>query len=168
MRALTLTQPWASLIAIGSSTVETRSWRTEYRGPLAIHAAKGFPREAAELCATEPFASALAAAGIEGAADLPRGAVIALCALLEVVPIPGERAFLRTLRDEYRHPNPAWEIAFGDYSRGRFAWRLADVCALAKPLACRGMLGLWTVGPAIAAKARAQCADGRRMLQSIQ
>ena len=37
-RALTLHQPWASLIALGVKTIETRSWSTPYRGPLAIHA----------------------------------------------------------------------------------------------------------------------------------
>ncbi len=37
-RALTLWQPWASLIAIGAKTIETRSWSTAYRGPLLIHA----------------------------------------------------------------------------------------------------------------------------------
>ena len=32
-------QPWASLIAgYGRKTIETRTWRTRYRGPLAIHA----------------------------------------------------------------------------------------------------------------------------------
>lgn len=39
MKALTLHQPWSSLVAIGVKTVETRSWGTTYRGPLAIHAA---------------------------------------------------------------------------------------------------------------------------------
>lgn len=43
MKALTLHQPWASLIALGVKTVETRSWSTAYRGPLAIHAAKRKP-----------------------------------------------------------------------------------------------------------------------------
>ena len=40
MRAFTLTQPWASLIAIGLKMHETRSWRTSYRGPLLIHASR--------------------------------------------------------------------------------------------------------------------------------
>lgn len=39
MKALTLWQPWASLVALGVKTIETRSWSTGYRGPLAIHAA---------------------------------------------------------------------------------------------------------------------------------
>lgn len=38
MKALTIRQPWASLIAHGVKTIETRSWSTKYRGPLAIHA----------------------------------------------------------------------------------------------------------------------------------
>lgn len=38
MKAITLHQPWASLISIGVKTIETRSWATSYRGPIAIHA----------------------------------------------------------------------------------------------------------------------------------
>lgn len=38
MKALSLRQPWASLIADGHKTIETRTWRTRYRGSLAIHA----------------------------------------------------------------------------------------------------------------------------------
>lgn len=38
MKAITLHQPWASLVAEGVKTIETRSWSTKYRGPLVIHA----------------------------------------------------------------------------------------------------------------------------------
>lgn len=38
MKALTICQPHASLVGIGVKPVETRSWSTKYRGPLAIHA----------------------------------------------------------------------------------------------------------------------------------
>ena len=38
MKALTIQQPWASVITMGVKTIETRSWSTKYRGPLAIHA----------------------------------------------------------------------------------------------------------------------------------
>jgi len=41
MKALTISQPFASLIASGSKFVENRTWPTSYRGPLAIHAGKG-------------------------------------------------------------------------------------------------------------------------------
>ena len=39
MRALSIRQPWASLVARGLKTVEVRSWSTPYRGPLLICAA---------------------------------------------------------------------------------------------------------------------------------
>ncbi len=44
IRGLTLTKPWATLVALGHKRIETRSWSTVYRGPIAIHAAKGLPR----------------------------------------------------------------------------------------------------------------------------
>lgn len=40
---LTLHQPWATLIALGAKTVETRGWPTKYRGPIAIHAGLARP-----------------------------------------------------------------------------------------------------------------------------
>ncbi|MFL5577327.1 MAG: ASCH domain-containing protein [Gemmatimonadaceae bacterium] len=54
MKALTLTQPWATLVAIGAKTIETRSWPTHYRGEVAIHAAKGFPDWARQIVDGEP------------------------------------------------------------------------------------------------------------------
>lgn len=43
MRALTMQLPFGGLIAEGTKTVETRSWSTKYRGPLAIHNGKSWP-----------------------------------------------------------------------------------------------------------------------------
>lgn len=43
MKAISLWQPWASLVALGVKTIETRSWSTKYRGPLTIHAAARRP-----------------------------------------------------------------------------------------------------------------------------
>ena len=45
MRALTLHQPYASFIALGVKHIETRSFKTNYRGPLAIHAGKRRPKQ---------------------------------------------------------------------------------------------------------------------------
>lgn len=145
MRVLTLTQPWASLVAIGAKQFETRSWGTSFRGRLAIHAAKGFPRWAQALCYQEPFRSSLLADGMElfvqpdeqreypAVSTLPRGQIIAMCHLVSAVPIEkspwviGER-----------------EAAFGEYRAGRFVWYLDDVRRFAEPIPARGKLGLWT------------------------
>ena len=45
MKTLTVRQPWAWLIVHGYKTVENRSWSTNYRGSLLIHAAKAVDRE---------------------------------------------------------------------------------------------------------------------------
>lgn len=49
MKAISLTQPWATAIAVGVKQWETRSWPTGFRGPVAIHAAKGMPKWAKEF-----------------------------------------------------------------------------------------------------------------------
>ena len=48
MKALSVKQPWASMIATGAKTIETRVWQTDYRGDLLIVSTKkpelpGFP-----------------------------------------------------------------------------------------------------------------------------
>lgn len=40
MKALSIKQPWAHLISVGMKTIETRTWKTDYRGPLLIVASK--------------------------------------------------------------------------------------------------------------------------------
>lgn len=46
MKTLTLKQPWASLIANGYKKYEFRTWKTNYRGPILIHAGKGIEKDA--------------------------------------------------------------------------------------------------------------------------
>ena len=62
IKAITLLQPYAALVAIGAKTIETRSWYTPYRGPLAIHAGKG--RDFLYLCQSEPFRAGRSLHGI--------------------------------------------------------------------------------------------------------
>jgi len=50
MKAITVYQPWAQLLAIGAKKYETRGWATQYRGPIAIHAGmKSFDKTLDEL-----------------------------------------------------------------------------------------------------------------------
>lgn len=41
MKAISLWPPYASFIVAGLKRIETRSWKTSYRGPIAIHQTKG-------------------------------------------------------------------------------------------------------------------------------
>lgn len=159
MRTITLTQPWATLVAIGAKQIETRSWSTAYRGPLAIHAAKGLGPVGGksgylEFCtANEYVYAALHNAGLvpfEWDADallaLPFGKIVAVCELVECKPTGSIHEHFEAWHVEGRRK--LWfltdqERAMGDYSRGRFAWLLDGISMLAKPVPAKGGLGLW-------------------------
>ena len=127
MKGRSMTEPWATLVAVGAKRFETRSFPVSYRGPLAIQAAKRFPPECRELVHTEPFRSVL------GAPIWHLGRILAVVDLVDCVRITSSNA---PDGDEY---------AFGDYTPGRFMWRLDNVRRLPAPIPCKGALGLWAV-----------------------
>lgn len=95
MKALTLTQPWASLVALGVKSIETRSWATNYRGPIAIHAAKGHPFKRGERfnigafeveCAQNGAGLLLRGDSLSWPYRLPLGCIVATCHLAHVMP----------------------------------------------------------------------------------
>lgn len=146
MKCLTLHQPWATLVAIGAKKIETRSWYTQYRGPLAIAAAKKLPPDAPYYCYGKHFDDAL----IEGfcmpnnivpskmVERLPLGSILCIADLYHVEPITPENA----------PPEP--ERSFGNYDLSdgpRFAWHLRNVVVLPEPIPCRGLQRLWTPPP---------------------
>lgn len=111
MKALTLRQPWASLVALGVKTIETRGWSTSYRGPLAIHAAAtvtglrsiefdyedgwavgqldGDERRSYCWQRIDGEMRVQLYDNGDGPHPLPLGAVVATCTLVDVVPIVG-------------------------------------------------------------------------------
>lgn len=147
MKALTLTQPWATLVAIGTKRFETRSWSTDYVGPIAIHAAKtglDLPAEIGgwtattvddewRLFAPEPHS--------EEWVPIPLGAVVATARLVAVRRIT-QRFGTWTWIDGYGVA-PEEELPFGDYSVGRYVWILHDVVPLQVPIPAKGRQGLW-------------------------
>jgi hypothetical protein len=145
MKALTLTQPWATLVAIGAKRIETRSWSTKYRGPLAIHAAKGFPKWAREFTMKPVCYQAVKGHGIGSPDGYPTGVVLATCDLVDCLPteatccIPG-------VFDDFPELNTPLEREFGDYSAGRYGWVLENVRQLQVPVPAKGSLGLWEWG----------------------
>ena len=169
MKVLTLHQPWASLIAVGAKTLETRSWSTKYRGPLAIHAGKarptihslpGFTDVTGELIAENfPLAWLDLRTHPHPLVPLPLGAVVAVCDLVDVVPMvgpqgdptlnessglwlecqwsPGELTLWSGEADE----DVSDQLPYGDFGPGRFAWLLDNVRQVA-PVQMKGAQGL--------------------------
>lgn len=122
LRAITLRQPWATLVAIGAKRIETRSWATTYRGPLAIASAKAFPGEEAALCARDPFRGVLTAAGYTSWARLPLGAFLAVVTLADIHQIDTSSGNCPQWADLADHEP---ERSFGGYDEGRFMWLLS-------------------------------------------
>jgi len=124
MRALSLTQPWATAVARELKRWETRSWPTHFRGEVCIHAAKGFPGWAKEFAREENLT------------DLPLGAIVCVATLTEC------RQTTPLLLSELSEQEQKW----GDYAPGRYAFKLENIRALTRPVWARGALGIWAVG----------------------
>jgi hypothetical protein len=131
VKAISLHQPYATLVAIGFKHIETRSWRTLHRGPLAIQASLVVPPEMEALWRRPAVRAALEAAGYSDPEALPLGAVVALCRLTDCTPVGA----LLPLRDG--------EGLVGDFTPGRFGWCLEDVQRLCRPIPVSGRLGVW-------------------------
>src|SRR5258708_2933373 len=135
MKALSVNQPYATLILAGAKEYETRSWTTNHRGRLAIHASKTIPLDIHFICMEEPFQTALQAAGFASAAGLPRGVLLGTVELIDV--IPTQDLDLTLLSES--------EQAFGDFRPGRFAWRLANPQFFDTPFKCSGKRGIFEI-----------------------
>lgn len=144
MKAITLWQPWASLVATGAKKIETRGWPTKYRGPLAIHAAQKWNEELESLLSYWEFQGGLAPlvgkpldltgntwAGVQ-AKHLPKSVIVCTCNLIDCIPTDN-----LTLK-EIRH-----EQYFGDFTPGRFGWILDNIKPLEKPIPAKGSQGFW-------------------------
>ncbi|MGD1908186.1 MAG: ASCH domain-containing protein [Leptolyngbyaceae cyanobacterium] len=152
MRIITLWQPWASLIAFGVKRFETRSWGTQYRGKLAIHAAKRPMRgefESLSKKVKETTGKSLeyhAFRNCYWSDPFPLGRIVAICNLSNCYQM------VDTSKDDPRIDveNPIYlftkngplETLLGHWESGRFAWELSDVMELAEPIPYRGGQGL--------------------------
>ena len=147
MKALTLFQLWASLIALGEKQFETRSWETNYRGPIAIHAATKKPSSI--WPDIEPIADKLreALGIIVDLDDLPRGDIIAVANLVNCHKIDSsdkaDGVLVLAHLENCGCIEDKNELAFGDYTPGRFAWQLENVRRLAEPIPAKGKQRIW-------------------------
>lgn len=142
MRALTLYQPYASLIAIGAKQYETRAWAIgDWPVPIAIHAGKIQPgkkkQEVADLFWDRYFTEVLQEAGYHTPDELPSGAVVCIATVEDCI----------LITDKNRHDIPMrtpeeW-LSFGDFAEGRYAWKLSNVRRIEPPIVARGYQNIW-------------------------
>lgn len=130
MKALTICQPYAELIACGEKRVENREWPTRYRGPLYIHAGKS--RE--WLCDASD-ADLLVRFG----RAVEFGAIVAKAQLVACLHIDDID------RGKYDKDFP-W-LRDHDHVSGTWCWILDEVKRLPEPVVWRGAQGLWDYSP---------------------
>lgn len=128
MKVLSLTEPCATLIKEKNKLVETRSWKTSYRGELYIHASSTkIPREWKE---NKQF--------MELVKDNPLnfGNIICKCNLVDCVKMTKEYV-------ESMKKNNYQEYICGKYEEGRYAWILENIEPLDNPIKAKGHLSIW-------------------------
>ena len=118
--ALSVRQPWASLLVMGIKTVELRNWATSYRGPVIVHASKNIDSSAARRLHLP---------------NMPIGCLIGEAELVSVEPLTPAR--WEELSDSH--------LQHGPYPGGGYAWHFDSVRAFYQPVNCVGKLGLFTV-----------------------
>lgn len=133
MKVLSIIEPWATLIKEKKKFIETRSWKTAYRGELYIHASckkiKMSDAHTIELLKLIPNVS------------MGYGKIICKCQLVDCVYM--DQAFLDKIQDNKQ------EFLCGDFSLGRYAWILENVEPLNEPIPAKGHLNIWNYEPHI-------------------
>lgn len=121
MKVLTLKQPWATLVAEGIKTYEFRSWKTNYRGKILIHAGAGIDKDDMKrfkhLNLKYPSKRIIAEAEIEDCLE-----------------------FDEQLNKEIIKEN---NIAYGTKVRSGYAWKLKNIRKVEVDKEINGKLGFW-------------------------
>lgn len=124
MKVLTIKEPFATLIYKKVKFIETRSWKTSYRGEIYIHAGlstnKNIKEELKKYYKED---------------ELHNGYIICKCNLVDCIYMTEE--FIQKIKNETN------ENDYGRYEVGRYAWNLELVEVLEEPIPAKGKLGIW-------------------------
>ena len=123
MKVLTLKQPWATLVAEGIKEYEFRSWKTNYRGKVLIHAGAGIDKE--ELKKFEKLGY-----------DFPAKRIIAEVEIIDCLELDDE------LNNKIINEK---NIAYGSKKRTGYAWKLKVIRKINLNKEINGKLGLWNI-----------------------
>ncbi len=122
MKVLSIKEPWATLIINGCKQYEFRSWKTNYRGKILIHASKSIEKK-----------------NIIRFSDLKLhynpGFIIGEAEIVDCIPVT------REFENDLIREN---ELVYGaTRNRDGYAWKLKNVKILDNPIEAKGRLGLW-------------------------
>lgn len=128
MKVITIKQPFATLIAAGLKEYEFRTWKTNYRGKIYIHAGLGTDRKAIEKFKDYNL-------------EYPKGEIIAVAELVDCIMIDEE------VKKELQAKNSlVYSGVIHDTSFQGYGFQLANIRKV-KPISVKGKLGLWNYEP---------------------
>lgn len=128
MKVLSIKEPYATLIMEGKKSIETRSWKTSYRGKLYIHASS---TKIPKLLKEDPKFIPLV-----NDSKLNYGNIICKCTLTDCIYMTKE--YIEKIKQENYQ-----EYIYGKYEEGRYAWVLKDIEPLDSKIKVKGHLGIW-------------------------
>ena len=147
--AITLHQPWATLIALGLKSVETRSWPAPERllgRAIAVHAGRRVVRRPGHRIERELRDRV----GRDWSRAIPAGAVVATAVLAGMTRVKYVDAMTgHAVHDDSTEVGCAAGVGrtpvdpWGDFSAGRWLWFLAEEQALTDPVPAVGRQGFW-------------------------
>ena len=123
MKVLTIKQPWASLIMLGYKRFKFRSWKTNYRGKLLIHAGQGIDKEAMKRL--QKYIPK----------DMPKGKILGKAKLVDCVKMSPE--FKSELLKENK------DIYTDSTFKENYGWQMEDIEVFDEPIEAKGHLSLW-------------------------
>lgn len=128
VKVITIKQPFATLIAAGLKEYEFRTWKTNYRGKIYIHAGLGTDRKAIEKFKDYNL-------------EYPKGEIIAVAELVDCIMIDEE------VKKELQAKNSlVYSGVIHDTSFQGYGFQLANIRKV-KPISVKGKLGLWNYEP---------------------
>jgi len=146
MKAITIWQPWATLIVCGLKRYETRSWPTHYRGPLIIHASKKWNAELAAECGR---VTALLNESTWTPLNLSENQLRLF--YLPMGETLGKAIGIVDLTDSREMPDGGskFENDVGWFGPGRFGWQCDSPVAFSECVQVKGKQGLWNPPAAV-------------------
>ncbi len=121
-KVLTIKEPWATLIIEGYKKYEFRSWKTNYRGKILIHAGMSLEKESAKKFKDYNLI-------------YTKGAIIGEAILTDCILVTED--FDKRLKEI----NP---LVYGNSGHVQnYAWKLENIKKYDSPIYIKGKLGLW-------------------------
>ena len=122
MKVLTIKEPWASLIINGYKKYEFRSWKTNYRGKILIHAGLSLEKDMLERFKDYNL-------------ECSKGAIIGEAELVDCIFVDEK------LNQQLRNID---QIIYGKSNHvEKYAWKLENIVKYDEPIYIKGKLGLW-------------------------